>query len=459
MKRSDLFARWIRQRLGGSVLLALLVAAGVLAHWFAPLSRRLVVVDLLLTGLGVAAMFLVWGRALERRNKNLDAELADLHAAALETRSGPKLNELLQRFVEVAQRWSGARYAALAMYEENGAIQSFHSAGMTAGQIERIGHLPSGKGVLAEALVGRCPLLLDDIGSHSAAVGFPPNHPRMKTLLAVPVRGSSPSRGVLYLSEKKGGRRFTAADGRAVERLAERAALAFDYLHHQEQRLRSALSEERFRLARDMHDGWMQVVAARLAHCETALLLVQQGGAAEAEEELHTLLEMLQDDALDARAAIFDLRRIGATAPLEIALRDQVEWLHDETGVEVETQIQAIRPLSPEVEVQVQLIAQEALVNVRKHAKAKHVRLEFGPLEDGFALTIEDDGVGLRLSGPGPALGLRFGILSMRERARAIGASLAIGPGTVGGTRVRAEFRPGHAAEVQRTRSTDRAAR
>jgi signal transduction histidine kinase len=451
--------RGLRRHLGGSLLLALLIAAGVLAHWLAPLSARLIVLDLLLTGLGVATLFLLWGRALESRQDELNAELADLHAAALEASSGPKLNELLQRFVEAAQRWSKARYAALAMYDESGAIRSFHSVGMSAEQIERIGRLPSGKGVLGQALAGRRPLRLDDIASHPTAVGFPASHPSMKGLLAVQVRGSSPSRGVLYMTDRKGGRRFTAAEERALERLAERAALAFDYLHYQEQRLRMALSEERLRLARDMHDGWMQVMAARLAQCETALVLTQQGKILHAQEELHALIDMLQDDAMDARALIFDLRRTNAATPLATALREHVNWLHDETGVAVEARIEATRPLPPEMELQVQLIAQEALVNVRKHAKAKNVRLEFGPLEDGFALTIEDDGVGLRLSGPGPALGLRFGILSMRERARSIGASLAIGAGPAGGTRVRAEFRPARAGEIQRTRSTDRAPR
>jgi two-component system, NarL family, sensor histidine kinase DevS len=72
------------------------------------------------------------------------------------------------------------------------------------------------------------PIRLDDIRQHTASVGFPPNHPPMRTFLGVPVRIRDEVFGNLYLTEKTDGRPFSEDDEVLVEALAAAAGIAID---------------------------------------------------------------------------------------------------------------------------------------------------------------------------------------------------------------------------------------
>ena len=77
---------------------------------------------------------------------------------------------------------------------------------------EQIGHLPEGRGVLGVLIDDPKPIRLDNISHHAASVGFPPNHPPMRTFLGVPVRIRDEVFGNLYLTEKAGGQPFSEDD-------------------------------------------------------------------------------------------------------------------------------------------------------------------------------------------------------------------------------------------------------
>jgi signal transduction histidine kinase len=99
----------------------------------------------------------------------------------------------------------------------------------------------------------------------------------------------------------------------------------------------------------------------------------------------------------------------------------------------------AVEPPEPEATAVVLRILGEALVNVERHAAARHVVVTLDGDEGALALTVEDDGRGFgTLDDAGPGEG-HFGIALMRERAASIGARLSVGPGAAGGTRVRLE--------------------
>ncbi|MDT7617893.1 MAG: hypothetical protein QOF00_5340, partial [Pseudonocardiales bacterium] len=89
-----------------------------------------------------------------------------------------------------------------------------------------MGPLPEGKGLLGQLILDPRPLRLPDVAAHDASVGFPPHHPPMRTFLGVPVRVRDAVFGNLYLTEKKGGGGFTAADEVVVEALAAAAGIA-----------------------------------------------------------------------------------------------------------------------------------------------------------------------------------------------------------------------------------------
>ena len=91
-----------------------------------------------------------------------------------------------------------------------------------------MGPLPEGRGLLGQLIVDPRPLRLADLTAHDASVGFPPNHPPMRSFLGVPVRVRDVVFGNLYLTEKVGGAEFTADDEVVLEALAAAAGIAVE---------------------------------------------------------------------------------------------------------------------------------------------------------------------------------------------------------------------------------------
>ena len=112
------------------------------------------------------------------------------------------LEALLQRLVEAAAELTGARYAALGVIDRSGSeLERFLTTGIDPETHAAIGDLPRGRGILGVLIREAAPLRLRNLGEDSRAVGFPPNHPPMKTFLGVPIHLRGVAYGNLYLTE------------------------------------------------------------------------------------------------------------------------------------------------------------------------------------------------------------------------------------------------------------------
>jgi signal transduction histidine kinase len=139
------------------------------------------------------------------------------------------LDALLQRLVESASELTGASYAALGVIGPSGSeLERFLTTGIDAETKAAIGDLPRGRGILGVLIREDEPLRLHNLGDDPRSVGFPPNHPPMKTFLGVPVHLRGVAYGNLYLTEKAGGEDFTEEDQELVELLASQAAVAIE---------------------------------------------------------------------------------------------------------------------------------------------------------------------------------------------------------------------------------------
>jgi two-component system, NarL family, sensor histidine kinase DevS len=137
------------------------------------------------------------------------------------------LDAVLQRIVEAAAEITGAPYAALGVIDRSGrGLERFVTTGISREQHAAIGELPRGLGILGVLIHDARPLRLDDLTKDPRSVGFPPNHPPMKTFLGVPILLRSVAYGNLYLTEKEGG--FTHEDEELVTLLAAQAAVAVE---------------------------------------------------------------------------------------------------------------------------------------------------------------------------------------------------------------------------------------
>ncbi|WNO77008.1 GAF domain-containing protein [Streptomyces sp. AM8-1-1] len=139
------------------------------------------------------------------------------------------LAHVLRRIVEAAALLVDAQYAALGVIGPDGrTLSQFLTVGMTDDQIEKIGHLPEGHGLLGELIRHPEPLRLTELGEHAASYGFPDHHPPMRTFLGVPIRVRDEVFGNLYLTDKRGGQDFDAEDESVISTLSVAAGVAID---------------------------------------------------------------------------------------------------------------------------------------------------------------------------------------------------------------------------------------
>ena len=137
------------------------------------------------------------------------------------------LDAVLQRIVEAAAQVTGAPYAALGVIDRTGQrLERFVTTGIPEGDQAAIGELPSGRGILGVLIQDARPLRLDDLTRDPRSVGFPPNHPPMRSFLGVPIKLRGVAYGNLYLTDKPDG--FTEEDEDLVTLLAAQAAVAVE---------------------------------------------------------------------------------------------------------------------------------------------------------------------------------------------------------------------------------------
>jgi signal transduction histidine kinase len=260
--------------------------------------------------------------------------------------------------------------------------------------------------------------------------------------LIVPMAFHGQSLGVLVAMDRlAGGPRFTAQDERLLEAFATSAATAVSTAQsvateRQRQRL-AAAEQERARWARELHDETLQGLAA----LRIALGAAERSGALDVlQAAVRTAIDQLESDMSSLRALITDLRPailddLGTKAAIE-ALAERV----GNSGLTVQATIElayesrrAAQRHTPELELTLYRIVQEALTNAAKNGHATHGIVDVTEGVTTIEVSIRDDGTGFdpttRTEG--------FGVLGMRERAALLHGTLEIESAPGHGTTVR----------------------
>lgn len=407
-----------------------------------PVGKRLLMDAVSVAGILVFSMIIFrFIDAMQARLRRQNEELLALHSAGLAISAELALDTVLKKVVDQARSLVGARYGAVSVVDRNDRIDQFITSGISPEEREIIGPPPVGHGVLGIVLHEGRHLRLKDVREHPASKGFPPNHPVMRSLLAVPISCKGPFRGNIYLSEKEGGAEFNDRDQETLVRFAVQAAVAIDnaYLHAQAADL--AIAQERLRIAHEMHDGLAQVLGYVNTKVQAADAYLRRGKDEEASAQLRELAVSARQAYTEVREGIVGLRTLpGPDRPLSEVLREYIDRWREQSGVQTDLLIEGELRLRPSAELQLVRILQEALGNVRKHAHASKVRVDVQRRNGKLIATVVDDGLGFD-----PALRTRtefprFGLSTMRERAESIGGELTIDSAPGKGTTVRFEL-------------------
>jgi PAS domain S-box-containing protein len=222
-----------------------------------------------------------------------------------------------------------------------------------------------------------------------------------------------------------------------LKAVADQAAVALENARLFAEARGKAALEERQRLARELHDSVSQALYGIALGARTARKLLHQNPQLVA-DPLDYVLSLADAGLAEMRALIFELRPESLeTEGLVAALEKQAAALRARHEIEVTTSLCDEPGAPPEVKETVYRIAQEALHNTVKHARANSVGLELVCNEGSLSLEVSDDGVGFDSDGEFPG---HLGLRSMRERAQRVGGTLTIETSPGGGTRIRAQI-------------------
>lgn len=355
--------------------------------------------------------------------------LSPLIAEAASVEGESDLGRVLRTLVAEVKTATGAPYVALGVLGEHQVLSDFVYEGITEEEAERIGHLPSGRGVLGTVIRENEIIMVDSIADHPDSVGFPPNHPRMKRFLGVPVSAGGETFGNLYLTDKEGG--FTDDDVTVVQALSRIAGAAVQTARLQTRLRHMAVVEDRQRIARDLHDSviqdlfavglGLQGLSARVTEADTSRLLD------DAIDTLDTSVNRL-------RRYIFELRDVSQpSVSLDERLQSLVARMGSVYPATVRLTLEDVSEMTG-VDDEIVLIVTEALSNALRHSRAENVSVSVSRQDEEMLLRIDDDGIGFD---PWDTERVGMGVASLRTRARGLGGRVVI------------ESRPDHGTSVE----------
>ncbi len=228
-----------------------------------------------------------------------------------------------------------------------------------------------------------------------------------------------------------------------LEAMAKQATLALHQSRLAEQsrveERRQAVLEERNRMARDIHDTLAQGFGAILMQLQAAQRTAAVLPPAVA-RSLETAVDLARTHMIDARRSVSALRPQPAEGEgVAAALARMTELARRTTDIPIQLKVADLPPLGGGVDREIIGIAQEALTNAVRHARARQISIQASSVRSvGFRLSVADDGRGIAREHRGTG----FGMTSMQERAERIGASLTIVTAPRSGTEVVLAWEP-----------------
>jgi nitrate/nitrite-specific signal transduction histidine kinase len=368
---------------------------------------------------------------LERREAELCMAQAELGRRVSETRalydigveisSMLELDKVLHSVVEKARTLLQGEGAALCLFRSDGSDLEVRAA---SGTLDACGvRIKAGQPpflVEAGGCLGPCS---PSCSTCMTVEGGPP-----ALYFTAPLRRGKEVLGVLCVGRGRA-RVLQAEDQQLLDALAAQAAIAIENARLYRDIKSLATTQERGRIAREIHDGFAQAVGFLHLRLKTLEDRLQNGSHPPTLAELTDIRVVAKRAYEDVRQSIFGLRTVVPKGlGLIPTLGEYLREFSQQSGIVMELQDGDARVtrFSPEAEVQLIRVIQEALTNVRKHAGARHAWVTFAFDGDTGRVIIADDGIGFHAESLSGDNARRFGLRIMRERAEGLGGSLEI---------------------------------
>lgn len=429
---------WSSLVLSGCAL-ALAVLVGVPYLWAIELALLTVLIGYVRRLFGQQARAM--SATLEQVDRLSEANelLVSLHRVAQSLPASLNLHEAIGSTMSRLRDLVDCDVAILLLRDDTGHWTAGWAEGTTTGPFSDDDHLPP---ALAGALGGSVASLVVSLAA-GAGLGrpdwpVPDNAANPGCGLYAPLRARGTLVGLIALEHRQPGQ-YGRRELRLLDGFMEPAALAIDNARWFSRLRTMGADEERNRIARDMHDRVGQslaYVAFTLERLKGQADASMQGPLSELRSEVRGILADVRETLSDLRADVSDRRGMASTLQTFV---DRVAARSD-IAIDLVSQETARLPLLQEREMW--RIAQEAIINVERHASASHLRIRWDCDGSAATLRVTDNGRGFDPDRPGPAEvnatdnsgPEAFGIRGMRERAGAVGARISIASERYAGT-------------------------
>lgn len=360
-----------------------------------------------------------------------------------------KLDRLFDLIVEVVQRETNADRVSLMLLDGASRELSIEAAVGLPGDVVSTTRAAVGQGIAGSVAQSGQALLLNGILQHEWEEEGQP----ITSAICVPLKVKGMVIGVLNSSNVTREGNFSESDLDMITILAGQAAIAIENarlfgeigakqatLEQLLAELLKAQEEERQRISTEIHDSVAQLMVSASYHTQSSSALLAQSKFDRAREEAELATKIIGRCVKELRGIVTELYP-PALSELGLlgALQENVEYFRRETGKACRIVSTDLPPqMSGVQDMVIYRVVQEALNNVRKHARATETEIRLDTDESRITVEIWDNGRGFDAPSPGGARAASggVGLLTMRSRAQMLGGDLAIETRPEGGTRV-----------------------
>ncbi len=402
-----------------------------------------------LEGIGGQLGLVIRNALLYEQSQTQNRHLSALDAVGKAIALASDLDQLLERSLDSIVEVTTADAAEIWLPDGEGLAMRCHRGALTEAFLEQT-HFRLGEGLPGVVAERRETVAVHDLRSDRRFLRQPVTDAGIQSFRALPLQSGGRLVAVLAAAAFSPEAMTEERELQLFDGIGERLALAIDNAQLQQQVLDIAVLQERERIAREMHDGLAQVLGYINTQTLAVKKLLSDGHLSEAAVELARMEEAARDLYADVREAILGLRttphRDGGLIP---ALREYLDHYSETSGIETKLTVapDADCPrLAPSADIQLMRIIQEALTNVRKHARATATEVTFEREGDGLRVVVVDDGCGFDRDRLGAAGRPRFGLQTMQERAESVGGRFAVESEPGRGVRVVVHLPLGEAA-------------
>ncbi len=369
----------------------------------------------------------------QRRNK----ELAALNSVALAVSESLNLDVVLYRALDRVLEVTSAESGEMFLWDEQSQemVKRVH-AGIFPEAFQEKTRFRMGEDFAGAVAQSGEPIVVQDLSQDPRLLRAKVREKGFRSLTSVPLRSKNAIIGAINIASLSP-QGFTSEDMQLLTSIGNQIAMAIENASLHEKMQGMAALEERERIAREMHDGLAQVLSFVNIKTQAARQFLATGQEAQAETQLKQLEDIAQNAYTDVREVILGLRSTATPQKgMAYTLKEYLFHFSQLSNIKTELQISdgMASSLSTTTEFQVIRIIQEALTNIRKHARASNAWVRISTEGDQVQIIIEDDGQGFDVSHIRRGDWPRFGLQTMRERANSVRGTLdiksTIGQGT-----------------------------